>query len=75
MYSLLYSQLQFGTLIYQRALQLAVSSWAREGINPTVLDIGAGAALLSLCAWKAGAAAIYACEGRLKALSRQCFVF
>jgi len=39
---------------YQRALQLAVYSWALEGNIPTVLDIGAGAALLSLCVWKAG---------------------
>ena len=54
---------------YQRALQLAVSSWALEGITPTVLDIGAGAALLSLCAWKAGGSPVYACEGRLEAFS------
>uniref|UniRef100_UPI0037E70DDB protein arginine N-methyltransferase 9 n=1 Tax=Semicossyphus pulcher TaxID=241346 RepID=UPI0037E70DDB len=42
---------------YQQAIQKAVQS----GCN-TVLDIGTGTGILSMCAKKAGAAEVYACE-------------
>jgi hypothetical protein len=69
--SLAHSCLPVRNAQYQRALQAAISSWVEEGVVPSVLDIGAGASLLSLCAWKAGARPAYACEGR----KRTCVMF
>jgi hypothetical protein len=62
--SLAHSCLEVRNAQYQRALQAAISSWMEKGVIPSVLDIGAGASLLSLCAWEAGARPAYACEGR-----------
>ncbi len=60
---------------YQRALHAAISSWVCDGVTPSVLDIGTGAALLSLCAWKAGGNPIYACEGWFKITNSHTHVY